>query len=79
MDAHEKPNPLIEQAAISFEEYRDCFGKPEDLMRKHLLCPMCGAHLQLTHMADRSTKLIQETARCPDCMLRVRQRIHKLM
>jgi hypothetical protein len=29
-------------------------------------------------MADFRHGLIQETARCPDCGIRVRQRLHKL-
>ncbi len=65
-------------AALCFEEYKDCFGEPSEVMKKHLLCGLCGAHLRLNHMADFKHGLVQETARCPDCGIRVRQRLHKL-
>lgn len=64
--------------ALCFEEYRDCFGEPGELMKKHLLCGLCGGHLHFNHMSDFRNNLIQETARCPDCGIRVRNRLHKL-
>jgi hypothetical protein len=68
----------LDPAALCFEEYKDCFGDPGELMKRHLLCNLCGGHLHFNHMADFKHQLIQETARCPDCGIRVRQRLHKL-
>ena len=67
-----------DQSALCFEEYKDCFGEPREMMKKHLLCTLCGGHLHFNHMADFRNNLIQETARCPDCGIRVRARLHKL-
>lgn len=64
--------------ALCFEEYTDCFGEPGEVMKKHLLCYLCGGHLHFNHLSDFEHGLIQETARCPDCGIRVRQRLHKL-
>ena len=49
-----------------------------EVMKRHLLCTLCGGHLHFNHMADFKHGLVQETARCPDCGIRVRQRLHKL-
>jgi DNA-directed RNA polymerase subunit RPC12/RpoP len=64
--------------SLILEDYRDCFGEPREMMRRHLLCVLCGAHLTLNHLADTKNNLIQETARCPDCGIRTRQRVHPL-
>lgn len=74
MEADVAANP----AALCFEEYTDCFGEPNEVMKKHLLCTMCGGHLNFSHLSDFQNGLIQETARCPDCGVRIRQRLHKL-
>ncbi len=65
-------------ANLAFEEFNECYGEATDIMRRHLLCNMCGGHLAFNHLSDYPHGLIQETARCPDCGVRVRQRIHKL-
>ncbi len=74
MEQEQNANP----AALCFEEYLDCFGDTTDVMKKHLLCTLCGGHLHFSHLADFSNGMIQETARCPDCSIRLRQRLHKL-
>ena len=71
-------NQQADPAALCFEEYKDCFGEARDVMKKHLLCTLCGGHLHFNHMSDFKHGLVQETARCPDCGIRVRQRLHKL-
>ena len=68
----------LETVPIAFEEYRDCFGEAVEMMKRHLLCPECGGHLHLNHLSNIRHGIIQETARCPDCGIRVRQRLHKL-
>jgi len=54
----------FDPAALCFEEYQDCFGEPRDVMKRHLLCNLCGGHLHFNHMADFKHGLVQETARC---------------
>lgn len=68
----------LDPTALCFEEYKDCFGDAGEVMKRHLLCTLCGGHLHFNHMADIKYGLIQETARCPDCGIRVRQRLHKI-
>lgn len=67
-----------ETGVLCFEEYRDCFGDAGEVMKRHLLCNLCGAHLHFNHLSDFRNGIIQETARCPDCGVRIRQRLHKL-
>lgn len=68
----------FDPTALCFEEYKDCFGDAGEVMKRHLLCTLCGGHLHFNHMSDIKYGLIQETARCPDCGIRVRQRLHKI-
>lgn len=75
---HDKTQDPSDPAALCFEEYRDCFGDAGEVMKRHLLCGLCGGHLHFNHMSDFKHGLVQETARCPDCGVRVRQRLHKL-
>ena len=74
----ERDTNVTDPTSLAFEEYRDCFGDAGEVMKRHLLCSLCGGHLHFNHMADFRHGLIQETARCPDCGIRVRQRLHKL-
>lgn len=74
----EKIEQNVDPAALSFEDYHDCFGDPGEVMKRHLLCTLCGGHLHFIHMTDFKHSLVQETARCPDCSIRIRQRLHKL-
>ena len=67
-----------EANTLCFEEYRDCFGEPREMMKKHLLCTLCGGHLHFNHLLDFKNGLSQETARCPDCGVRIRQRLHRV-
>ena len=67
-----------ENLVPTYEEYRDCFGEPMAVMRRLLLCGYCGGHLHFSHFMDFRQNIVQETARCPDCDLRVRNRIHKM-
>ncbi len=62
----------------AFEEYKECFGEVDEVMKRLLLCTLCGGHLHFNHLLDFQNNLVQETARCPDCGVRIRQRIHKL-
>lgn len=55
----------LQQAAVFFEEYRDCFGDPHEVMRKHLLCTMCGGHLHFNHLTDFPHGLIRRNSEMP--------------
>jgi hypothetical protein len=60
------------------EEYRDCYGPTDEVMKRLLLCPLCAGHLHFNHLTDYRNNLVQEVARCPDCAIRVRSRRHKM-
>ena len=64
--------------ATPHEEYKDCFGDPNEVMKKLLLCTLCGGHLHFNHLTDYRQNLVQETSRCPDCGIRIRSRLHKI-
>lgn len=78
MDKIDKFETPQDPTALCFEEYKDCFGEPTEIMKKYLLCHLCGGHLHFNHLLDFKHGLIQETSRCPDCGIRVRQRLHKV-
>ena len=71
-------NNEIDPNNTTFEEYKDCFGEANEVMKRLLLCTLCGGHLHFNHMTDFRSNLVQETARCPDCGIRIRQRLHKM-
>lgn len=75
---NEFENEMPQHNMIQFEDYAECTGDPSDIMKKHLLCNLCGGHLSFNHLSDYQHGLIQETARCPDCGIRTRQRLHKI-
>jgi uncharacterized protein with PIN domain len=54
------------------------FGTATELVAKYTHCSFCGANLHFTHITDFSKNLTQETARCPECGVKVRRVIHKL-
>ena len=68
----------LDTTVTAYEEYKDCFGEANEVMKRHLLCTLCGGHLHFNHMSDYRNNVVQETARCPDCGVRIRQRLHKL-
>lgn len=74
----EKIHSNTRGATPTFEEYHECYGEPLEVMRRLLLCHHCGGHLHFNHLTNFKQNLVQETARCPDCDLRVRNRIHKM-
>ena len=66
------------QFSPELENYFQYFGSPSEVMKKILLCPVCHAHLQFNHLIDTKNGLTQETARCPDCSVTLRQKYFKL-
>lgn len=41
-------------------------------------CALCGTVLELNHFTDKISSEIKEEARCPECEIRTRARIHPL-
>ena len=54
------------------------FGTAKDVVARYTHCALCGANLHFSHITDFSRNLTQETARCPECGLKVRRVVHKL-
>ena len=73
-----RDNTALDPTATVYEEYRECFGDTNDVMKRLLLCTLCGGHLHFNHMTDYRNNLVQETSRCPDCGIRIRSRLHKM-
>ncbi len=54
------------------------FGDASELMHRYTHCVVCHSRLHFTHLTDFSRNLSQETARCPECNLKVRRVTHRL-
>ena len=54
------------------------FGNTQDLVDKYMHCAICGSNLHFTHVTDFVKDLTYETARCPECGIRVRKVMHRL-
>ncbi len=59
-------------------EVSQIFGTAQDLIARYTHCTLCGANLHFTHVTDFSRNLTQETAKCPECGVKIRQVLHKL-
>ena len=60
------------QAAFNF-----C-GSARDVMHRYTHCAVCDGNLHFTYMTDFGKSLTQETARCPECAVKVRRLTHRL-
>jgi DNA-directed RNA polymerase subunit RPC12/RpoP len=54
------------------------FGTARDVIDRYTHCALCGANLHFNHVTDFNKNITQETARCPECGIKVRQLLHKL-
>lgn len=54
------------------------FGTAREVVARYTHCALCGANLHFTHSTDFSRNLTQEIAKCPECGVKVRQRMHRL-
>jgi len=54
------------------------FGNPKDVMDKYSHCTLCGANLHFSHVTDFYRNLTQETAKCPECGIKIRRVMHRL-
>ncbi len=78
-DQSDLSNELLSEDAVEeMEAFSQFFGTPGEVMARYSHCALCGANLHFTHMTDFSKNLTQETARCPECGVRVRKLMHRL-
>ncbi|MBC7385369.1 MAG: hypothetical protein H7301_04285 [Cryobacterium sp.] len=54
------------------------FGTAKEAVARYTHCVLCGANLHFSHQTDFSRNLTQETAKCPECGIRVRSALHRL-
>lgn len=54
------------------------FGTAKDAVSHYTHCILCGANLHFSHQTDFSRNVTQETAKCPECGIRVRSVMHRL-
>jgi DNA-directed RNA polymerase subunit RPC12/RpoP len=54
------------------------FGSAPEVVQRYTHCALCGANLHFTHLTDFSRNVTQETAKCPECGLKVRRVMHRL-
>ena len=54
------------------------FGTASEVIARYTHCALCGANLHFTHITDFSRNLTHETAKCPECGVKVRRVIHRL-
>ena len=53
-------------------------GSIQDMLKKYFQCPVCGANLSFKHRTDFKQNLTEESARCPECEIRIRKVLHSL-
>lgn len=53
-------------------------GTAKEVVDRYTHCGLCGANLHFTHITDFSRCLTQESAKCPECGVKVRRVIHRL-
>ena len=69
--------PLAETVDAN-EVLSQFFGSPKDVMHRYTHCTLCGANLHFIHATDFSRNLTHETAKCPECGIKVRSLMHRL-
>jgi uncharacterized protein with PIN domain len=67
-----------DEATETTDELSQFFGTAREVVARYTHCSLCGANLHFTHITDFSKNLTQETARCPECGVRVRRLVHRL-
>lgn len=72
-DRNESPAETEVDAALSA-----FFGTAKEAVDHYTHCVLCGANLHFSHQTDFSRNLTQETAKCPECGIRVRSAMHRL-
>ncbi len=54
------------------------FGTAKEMMAKYSRCALCGANLHFSYTTDFQRNLANETARCPECGIKIRSVTHRL-
>ncbi|MBC7691709.1 MAG: hypothetical protein H7222_08050 [Methylotenera sp.] len=54
------------------------FGTAKEVVQRYTHCVICNGNLHFNHQTDFSRNLTQETAKCPECGIKVRSVIHRL-
>lgn len=60
------------------ENQMQFFGTSKEVLDRYNHCTLCGSNLHFSHVTDFSRNLTQETARCPECGIKIRRMMHKL-
>lgn len=53
-------------------------GTAEEVVARYTHCVLCGSNLHFSYMTDFARNITQETAKCPECGIKVRRIMHKL-
>ena len=71
-------NEREDMATPAEDNLSQFFGTAKDVVSRYTHCALCGANLHFSHVTDFHTNLTQETARCPECGIKVRRNMHRL-
>ena len=71
------PTDSTETSAVE-EALANFFGTAQDVVARYTHCALCGANLHFSHVTDFAKNLTQETAKCPECGIKIRQVLHRL-
>jgi len=77
-ERNDTPSEESNETTDANEALAQFFGTAQDVIQRYTHCVLCGANLHFTHMTDFSRNLTQETARCPECGVKVRRVMHRL-
>jgi DNA-directed RNA polymerase subunit RPC12/RpoP len=71
---------LLDETAegVELDSMSQFFGTAKDVVDRYTHCVLCGANLHFSHQTDFSRNITQETAKCPECGVRVRSVMHRL-
>ncbi|MCK5073738.1 MAG: hypothetical protein KAQ98_09960 [Bacteriovoracaceae bacterium] len=63
---------------FKFETYEEYYGDIKQVKELIDVCEICGNKLLMSHSADYTNLLVQESATCPECGNKNRKMIHVL-
>lgn len=75
MSRHDLPTAELVDMSEALSEY---VGSAEEVMARYTHCCLCGSNLHFSHMTDFARNITQETAKCPECGIKIRRIMHKL-
>ena len=77
-ERNELPTSMDLEVEAEPAEIPSFFGSATDLVDRYTHCALCGGNLHFSHITDFTQNLTFETARCPECSIRVRKVMHRL-